>query len=170
MGDGRILIKSLRTSLLMTTYRMSLISAGSISLDSTFQRVSMCINLSSRIHASINLTRTVLWQGFPAVWCAYIWHWSLRSNNLTACFKENCRPRVHTSTWEFPFLSTKYWKLHDATNILILIYLINDLLVLLAYGTIIPQFGWVKNCLICQIMFTFEWFGTSESPAWQRPI
>ncbi len=34
---------------------------------------------------------------------------------------------------EFPFFSTKYWKLHDATNIFILIYLINDLLVLLAY-------------------------------------
>ncbi len=36
-GDGRIFLKTFAPLSLMTTYRMSLISAGSISLDSTFK-------------------------------------------------------------------------------------------------------------------------------------
>jgi hypothetical protein len=36
-GNGRNFLKNHRASSLMTTYRMSLISAGSISLDSTFK-------------------------------------------------------------------------------------------------------------------------------------
>ncbi len=39
MGDGRIFLKIFRTSLFNDTYRMSLISAESISLDSTFKRI-----------------------------------------------------------------------------------------------------------------------------------
>ena len=37
MGDGRILLKTHATIPLKKSYRMSLISAGSISLDSTFK-------------------------------------------------------------------------------------------------------------------------------------
>ena len=38
MGDGRICLKTGRDASLIKIYRMSLISAGSISLDSTFNR------------------------------------------------------------------------------------------------------------------------------------
>ena len=38
MGDGRILLKPRRDDSLKKSYRMSLISAGSISLDSTFNQ------------------------------------------------------------------------------------------------------------------------------------
>jgi hypothetical protein len=37
MGGGRIFLKTFRASHLMKTYGMSLISAGSISLDITFK-------------------------------------------------------------------------------------------------------------------------------------
>ena len=39
MGDGQILLKPLRDVPLIKIYRMSLISAGSISLDSTFKQL-----------------------------------------------------------------------------------------------------------------------------------
>ncbi len=42
MGDGRILLKHPRDDSFKKSYRMSLISAGSISLDSTFKLMQHC--------------------------------------------------------------------------------------------------------------------------------
>ncbi len=42
MGDGRIFLKTSAPLYLMTTYRMSLIKARSISLDSTFNKSCGC--------------------------------------------------------------------------------------------------------------------------------
>ncbi len=42
MGDGRILLKDRRDDSFKKSYRMSLISAGSISLDSTFKPANSC--------------------------------------------------------------------------------------------------------------------------------
>ncbi len=47
MGDGRIFLKTSAPFSLMTTYRMSLISAWSISLDSTFKLAAILNNLAT---------------------------------------------------------------------------------------------------------------------------
>jgi hypothetical protein len=49
MGDGRIFLKSCRDALLIKIYRTSLISTGSISLDSTFKLLFLHITIHSNL-------------------------------------------------------------------------------------------------------------------------
>ncbi len=125
MGDRRIFLKTFRASLFNDTYRISLISAGSILLDNTFN----CLEVIS-VFSSTTLLK----------WSTVIKHDDNFSNylrNLVKCSQvlHACRRKVLFSVFNITLIN---FQLHYPTS-LMFIHVKN--LILLQAGTGVRMYG-----------------------------